>query len=222
MKTIKLCLSILLVLVVVSCNKKDDPKPDDAKLDLTNYFITMEFPTEFTGGRTYNLPLLIVFNDDEKSTLYSFSSPPPEAISHQLENDKIKITYGSSNWEFTIKDQVITAVSGFVNQPKNVKLHKVPATNQFVGNYSGMLNARLVSNAFPFRYAFNQTQFGEEMVSDPTLDYVITPIKNVFAMSFIDSVKRYFLVIDGKLIVVRMKMGGTNAESFMYGSLTKD
>jgi len=222
MKTIKIYLSILFLLVVVSCKKKDDPKPDDAKLDLTNYFITMEFPTEFTGGRTYNLPFLIVFNDNVKSTLYSFSSPPPEAISHKLENDKIKVTYGSSNWEFTIKDEVITAVSGFVNQPKNIKLHKVPATNQFVGHYSGMLNARLVNTSFPFRYAFNQTQFGEEMVSDPTLDYVITPIKNVFAISNIDSIKRYFLIIDGKLIVVRMKMGGTNAESFMYGTMTKD
>jgi len=222
MKTLKLYLSIVLLLTIVSCKKKDEVAPEETKLDLTKYFITMEFPTTFTGGRTYNLPALIVFDENGKATIHWFSSGPSEAASYNLENDKITVTSANLNVNFTVKEQSITGVSGLINEVKNVKLHKVPATNQLIGKYSGMLQSRLVSTAFPFRYVLNQTQFGEELVDDPTLDYVMNPVKNVFAESYIDSVKRYFLVIDGKLTVIRIKYGGTNAESFMYGSLSKD
>ena len=222
MKNLKLYLSVMLLLIIVSCKKKDEVTPEETKMDLTKYFITMEFPTQFTGGRTYNIPYLIVFDNDEKATHYGFASPGPEITPYKLEEDKITLIVANQTWIFTISDNQITAFSGIPNPPKSVKLHEVPATNQLVGKYSGMLQSRLVNTAFPYRYVLNQTQFGEEMVDNPTLDYVINPVKNVFAVSYIDSVKRYFLAIDGKLIVVRMKNGGTNAESYMYGTLTSD
>ena len=85
-----------------------------------------------------------------------------------------------------------------------------------------MLNSWPVNTAFPYKYVFNQTQFGEEMVAEPTLDYVMNPVKNVYARSVIDNVLRHFLIVDDKLIVARLKSGGTNAETFLFGALSKD
>lgn len=74
----------------------------------------MEFPTQFSGGRTYNIPYLIVFDNDEKATHYGFASSGPEITSYKLEGDKISLTISNQNWVFTIKDSQITAFSGIV------------------------------------------------------------------------------------------------------------
>jgi hypothetical protein len=224
MKTLKFYITILLLLVVaISCKKNNEvaPEAEEAKMDLTKYMITMEFPTSIPGNRNYNVPYVIVFNDDAKITEYSFSSPAPQSYPYRIEGDLLIISFGG-DVVFSISDKNITAVSGFIKDAKNLKLREIPATNQFVGNYSGMLTSYMVNTAFPFAFVFNQTQFGEEMVGDPTLDYALNPVNNVFAYSVIGNIKRYFLIIDDKLVVSRLKFGGTNAESWLFASLSKD
>ena len=92
LKTLKICLAIALLFTVPSCKKNDEVTSADTKLDFTNYLITMEFPTTFSGGRVYNLPALIVFENEEKSTIYwigSFSAP--QQANYKLEGDKLSV-----------------------------------------------------------------------------------------------------------------------------------
>lgn len=223
MKTLKLYLSIVLLLAIVSCEKKEEAAPEDAKIDLTKYFITMEFPTTFTGGRTYNLPSLTLFENEGKIKIYYFgSSTSPTLGSYNLNGDQLTITTPNQNLVLTLKDRKITGITGSINEIKNARLQELPATNQFTGNYSGMLTSWMVNTSFPFSYSFNQTQFGEDYNGEPQLDYVLNPINNVFAISYINNVLRYFLMVDGKLTVVRLKNGGTNAESYLIGTFSKD
>lgn len=222
MKTVKLYISLALLLVVVCCKKKEAVAPDVLEMDLTKYFITWESPTAFSGGRTYNLPALIFFDGGGQATIHWFSTIPPQTTSYKFEDDKIIVTINDKSRVFNLEDENITSISGVDFPMENVKLHKVPETNQFIGKYSGMLTSRLVNTAFPFKYVFAQTQFGEEVVADPTLDYAINPIKNVFATSFIDNIRRHFLIIDGKLSIVRIHVGGTNASTFLCATLARE
>nr|WP_068891807.1 hypothetical protein [Pedobacter panaciterrae] len=227
MKTLKFYITILLLLVVaVSCKKNNEvaPEAEEAKIDLTKYMITMDLPNSIPNNRNYNVSYVIVFNNDAKITEYSFSSPAPQSYPYRIEEDLLIISYGGGVGDIvlSISDRNITAVSGFTKDAKNLKLREIPASNQFVGNYSGMLTSYMVNTAFPFAFVFNQTQFGEEMVGDPTLDYALNPVNNVFAYSVIGNIKRYFLIIDDKLVVSRLKSGGTNAESWLFATLNKN
>ncbi|WP_379089981.1 hypothetical protein [Pedobacter sp. UC225_65] len=224
MKNLKLYLSIMLLLIVVSCKKKDEVTPEETKIDLTKHFITWEAPTKtYAGNRIFNWPVLVLFENEGKIKIYSFASnATPTQGSYTLTNDQLTITTSDQILGFTIKDGSVIDTKGFTSEIQNVKLRELPSTNQFTGNYSGMLNSYMVNTAFPFSYSFNQTQFGEGYNGQPQLDYVLNPINNVFAISSINNVLRYFLMVDGKLTIVRLKSGGTNAESLLYGTLSKD
>lgn len=213
----------MLLLIVVSCKKKDEVAPEETKIDLTKYFITWEVPTQFAGGRTYNLPALTLFENEGKTKSYYFgSSTSPTLGSYNLNGNQLAITTSNQNLVLTLEDGKITGITGSINEIKNAKLQELPSTNQFTGNYNGMLTSWMVNTSFPFSYSFNQTQFGEDYNGEPQLDYVLNPINNVFAISSINSVLRYFLMVDGKLTIVRLKSGGTNAESYLIGTFSKD
>ncbi|MFN0256978.1 hypothetical protein [Pedobacter ureilyticus] len=224
MKNLKIYLSMMLLLIVVSCKKNDEVNPEETKIDLTEHFITWEAPTKtYTGNRIFNWPVLVLFENEGKVKMYSFASnTTPTQGSYTLTDDQLTITTSDQILGFTIKDGSIIDNKGFTYEIQNVKLREFPSTNQFTGNYSGMLNSYMVNTAFPFSYSFNQTQFGEGYNGQPQLDYVLNPINNVFAISSINSVVRYFLMVDGKLTIVRFKSGSTNAESLLYGTLFKD
>lgn len=224
MKTFKICLSIVLLLLAVSCKKNDEVEQEETKIDLTTYFITWEVPTTFSGGRTYNLPVLMFFGSNNQVTIHWFSTAnnPPKVTSYKLEDNKIIVNNDNFDLVFNLDGDNITSTSGTNFKNENVKLRKLPPTNQFVGKYSGMLTSRHVNTAFPFKYVFNQTQFGEESVAEPTLDYAINPIHNVFATTYIDGIIRHFLIVDGKLTVVRIHVGATNASTFLCAKLAKD
>jgi major membrane immunogen (membrane-anchored lipoprotein) len=224
MKTLKLYLSIVLLLALVSCEKKDEVAPEEVKMDLTKYFITWEAPrTTYTGNRIFNWPVLVLFENDGKIKMYNFASnTTPTQGSYTLTDDQLTITTSNQILGFTIKEGSIVDTKGFTYDIQNTKLRELPSTNQFTGNYSGMLNSYMVNTAFPFSFSFNYTQFGEGYNGQPQLDYVLNPINNVFAISSINSVLRYFLMVDGKLTIVRLKSGGTNAESLLYATLSKD
>lgn len=229
MKTIRLLLPLLL-LITMSCKKNDDKVPEKkedpvkADMDISQYYIVIDH-TFTLGSKSFIHPLLIVFDKGGKAGIYDFGAAGNGQYSYVFANNVITIDIGSGlSWVFKINNESIASTEGISTADnKNFRLYKVPATNQFKGNvYSGVLIARENNSGMPFKYVFNETQFGESVIDPPSLTYAYTAIKNVAAVTTIDRVIRYFLIVDGRLVISRYDLDTSTPSKFYYGSLSKD
>lgn len=224
MKTLQLYL-IAILLVVTGCQKKDNPEPEkkSEKLNLTQFFITAEYPVVISG-KSFLHPFVIFFDEYGMCNFYDLGAVNhSDGIPYAQDGNKIILNVGSGiKWTFNLFGQSIISTSGIPTDNKNFRLHKVPTTNQFAGQFSGILKARENNASILFTFLFNQTQFGESIIGNPKLDYALTPIKNVFAMASVDNIKRYFLIVDGKVSVSRYAFDTPGPARFFYGTLTKD
>jgi hypothetical protein len=228
MKTLKLILPLSLLLAISACKKNADNAPEDkeevnAEMDIRQYIITGEY-TFVLGSKSFIHPILLTFNDGGKTDIYDFAAAGKGQYSYTFSNNTLSMNYGgSSNWEFKISNESIVSTTGISASIKNFKLYRVPLTNQFSGNvFSGMLSARENAASLPFKYIFNDSQFGEANVSQPGLTYAYTVVKNLAAVTTINRVIRYFLVIDGKLTVSRYDLDTEAPAKFFYGTLSRD
>ncbi|MES2454971.1 MAG: hypothetical protein V4594_05510 [Bacteroidota bacterium] len=220
---------LLILFTTASCKKntaKPEPEPEPESptaMDMRQYVIVGEY-TFVLGGKSFLHPILLTFNEGGKTDIYDYAAVGKGQYNYTFSGETLTINYGgATNWVFQISNESISSATGVSSSIKNFKLYRVPETNQFSGNtFSGMLSARENSVILPFKYSFNDTQFGESNVGQPTLTYAYTVIKNLAAVTTINQVIRYYLVINGKLTVSRYDLASATPAKFFYGSITKD
>lgn len=228
MKTIRLLLSLLL-LVTMACKKNKDIAPEkkeeEAKtaMDISQYFIVSDY-TFIIGDKSVVHPLLLTFDNKGKATFYDFAAVGNNQRDYVFVDNVLTVNIGSGlSWVFKISGNSIVSADGMPPYHKNFKLYKVPETNQFNGNsYSGVLLAREINSGMPFRYIFNETQFGETVIDPPGFTYAYTVINNVAAITTINRIIRYFLILNGRLMISRYDLNTNTPAKFYYGSLSKD
>jgi hypothetical protein len=224
MKPIKLILFLLgLSLSFIACKKekiaKDEPK---AALDIKQYFISGTY-LRTIGTKNFEHPYLVTLEENGVARIFDWGAVNYGTASYTFQNGALTINYGgASNWVFTIADEQISKAEGLQSYYLSSNLYKVPSNNQFTGNwYSGMMMSRENSSAMFFSYKFTATQY-QETVHIANSSHSYTPIKNVMIIEKENGIARYFLALNGKLMVSRYNFDVDPPANFFYAALNKD
>jgi hypothetical protein len=223
MKNLSYLIAAMLMLTLSAC-KKEKIKKDETKtaIDIKQYFISGTY-LRTIGNKNFEHPYLLTFEENGQAKIYDWGAVSNITVSYTFENNKITVNYGgASNWVFTITDENISKAEGLQSYYLSSNLYKIPGTNQFTGNwYSGIMISRENSSGMFFAYKFTDSQYQETVHLAPAT-YSYTTIKNVMAIATENGIARYFLALNGKLMVSRYNFGVDPPANFFFAVLSKD
>ncbi|TCD28577.1 hypothetical protein EZ456_04085 [Pedobacter psychrodurus] len=223
MKNLTYLTTAILLLTFSACKKekikKEEPK---ATIDIKQYFISGTY-LRTIGNKNFEHPYLVTFEENGQAKIYDWGAVSNIAVNYTFENNKITVNYGgASNWVFTIADENISKAEGLQQYYLSSNLYKIPGTNQFTGNwYSGIMMSRENGSSMFFSYKFTDSQY-QETVHISATTYTYTAIKNVMAIATENGIARYFLALNGKLMVSRYNFGVNPPANFFFAAFTKD
>ena len=223
MKNLTYLITAILLLTLSACKKekigKESPK---TKLDIKQYFISGTY-LRTIGNKNFEHPYVVTFEENGVARIYDWGAVNNMQVSYTFENNMLTVNYGgSSNWVFTLDGENISKAEGLQSYYLSSNLYKVPATNQFTGNwYSGMMMIRENGSSMYFAYKFTETQYQETIHLSPA-NHSYTTIKNVMAIATENGTARYFLALNGKLMVSRYNFGVDPPANFFFAALSKD
>ena len=223
MKNLIYLTSAILLLTFSACKKEKIKKEETkATLDIKQYFISGTY-LRTIGNKNFEHPYVVTFEENGQAIIYDWGAVNNITVSYTFENNKITVNYGgATNWIFTVADDNISKTEGLQSYYLSSNLYKIPGSNQFTGNwYSGMMMSRENSSSMFFAYKFTDTQYQETIHISPTT-YAYTVIKNVMAISKEKGTAKYFLALNGKLMVSRYNFGVDPPANFFFAALTKD
>jgi len=223
MKNLSYLIAAVLMLTFSACKKEKTQKEEtQTAIDIKQYFISGTY-LRTIGNKSFEHPYVVTFEENGQAIIYDWGAVNYITVGYTFENNKITVNYGgASNWVFTIADENISKAEGLQSYYLSSNLYKIPGSNQFTGNwYSGMMLSRENSSSMFFAYKFTDTQYQETVHLTPAT-YTYTTIKNVMAIAKENGIARYFLALNGKLMVSRYNFSVDPPANFFFAALTKD